>query len=268
MYSSEQQNISRAVKIAEGFERISLKEMDAVELMNRTDTKFAFNVAKLYALLEDALPMYRILEIKGEVVQPYESTYFDTVDFGMFCDHHCGKSNRYKVRRREYMLSGSNFLEVKQKVKGRTAKSRIKKDTEDDSLDAKSIDFLSAKTNLCVADLEPKLKNSFRRFMLVNTAAKERITIDVDLAFGNDVQKVNLPFLCIAEVKQEGFSRSSAFIQLLKRHGISEGSVSKYCIGAMLLYPHLKYNRFKPKLLTLKKISNDSKYSQLFTTGI
>lgn len=267
MYSAEQQHINRALEVAKKFERISLKEMDSVELMNRTDTKFAFNIEKLSSIFEDALPMYRILEIENQVGQPYESTYFDTCDFEMFRAHQSGRTNRFKIRRREYMLTGTNFLEVKQKVKGRTEKSRIKKKLEDEHFDENTSNFVCSVTQLDTSSLEPKLKNSFLRFMLVNTIAKERITVDVDLAFSNDVQQVRLPFLCIVEVKQEGFSRSSAFIQLLKHHGVCEGSISKYCVGTVLLYPQLKHNRFKPKMLTLKKISNDSKYSELFTSN-
>lgn len=265
MYSAEQQHIDRALEVAKKFDRISLKEMDSVELMNRTDTKYAFNIEKLSQIFADALPMYRILEIENQVGQPYESTYFDTNDFEMFRAHQSGKTNRFKIRRREYMLTGTNFLEVKQKVKGRTEKSRIKKKNADEHFDEFSSNFVCGLTQFDSACLEPKLKNSFLRFMLVNTVAKERITIDVDLSFSNDEKQVRLPFLCIAEVKQEGYSRSSAFIQLLKQHGVNEGSISKYCVGTILLYPHLKHNRFKPKILTLKKISNDSKYSQLFT---
>ena len=40
----------------------------------------------------------------------------------------------------------------------------------------------------------------------------------------------------------------------MKQHHIREGSISKYCLGIILLYPHLKKNRFKPFLLKLKKI--------------
>ncbi len=266
MYSTENQHISDVFETASKFQRISLEEMDTVQLMNRTDTKFVFNIEKLRAILEDAVSMYRILEVENTVGQPYESTYFDTIDFEMFRAHQNGRTNRFKIRRREYMLSGSNFLEVKQKVKGRTEKSRITKGVNDEHFDENSAKFLGRVTQFDAANLEPKLKNSFLRFMLVNTFAKERITIDVDLAFSNDIQNINLPFLCIVEVKQEGFSRSSAFIQLLKRHGICQTSLSKYCVGTILLYPHIKHNSFKPKMLTLKKISNDSKYFKLFAS--
>lgn len=264
MYSIENGHIDDVHEVAKKFERISLKEMDTVRLMNRTDTKFAFNIEKLKAVLEDAVPMYRILEIENSIGQLYHSTYFDTLDFEMFRAHQTGRTNRFKIRRREYTLSGSNFLEVKQKVKGRTTKTRIMKALSDEHFDENSVRFLGKTTQFDIAKLEVKLKNSFVRFMLVNTFAKERITIDVDLSYANEHKTVGLPFLCIVEVKQEGFSRSSAFIQLLKRHGICETSISKYCVGTILLYPQIKHNRFKPKMLTLKKISNDSKYSQLF----
>lgn len=263
-----EQHIEQAHSAAKELDRVSLKEMDAVKLMNRTDTKFVFNVEKLAAILHDAKSLYKILEIKGEVGQKYETVYFDTHDFDMFKAHQSGHLNRFKIRRREYKLSNSNFFEIKFKSnKGRTVKKRIDKMSEDAHFDDMTSNFLEGNSQFDSSQLEAKLTNSFTRFMLVNIKAKERITIDINLGFRNDEKSVSLPFLCIAEVKQEGFSMSSDFIQLLKRHSIISTSMSKYCVGAILLNPTLKHNRFKPKLLTLKKLSNDSKYSKLFTSS-
>jgi len=262
-----QGHIQKSFAIAENLQRVSLEEMDSVQLMNRTDTKFIFNVEKLPAILEDAKSLYKILEIKGQVGQKYETVYFDTRTFDMFKAHQSGHLNRYKIRRREYTLSGSNFFEVKFKSnKGRTVKKRIDKMSEDAHFDDMTSAFLGKHTDFNAEDLEPKLTNSFTRFMLVNIQAKERVTIDVDLQFRNNEKNVGLPFLGIVEVKQEGFSMSSNFIQLLKRHGIKLTSMSKYCVGAIMLYPELKHNRFKPKLLTLKKLSNDSKFFKFFAS--
>ena len=43
------------------FMPISLAEMDGVKLMDRTDTKFIFNIAHLSEILEEATNYYKIL---------------------------------------------------------------------------------------------------------------------------------------------------------------------------------------------------------------
>ena len=48
------------------FTPISLKNMDGVKLMNRSDTKFTFSSQKLPILLEKLIPFYNVLEINGK----------------------------------------------------------------------------------------------------------------------------------------------------------------------------------------------------------
>jgi len=250
--------------IVETFESISLEEMDRVKLMNRTDTKFTFNISKLPAIFEEAKKYYYILEISDSRAMDYETKYFDTADFEMYRIHQSGKLNRYKVRRREYLISGINFLEVKFKTnKGRTVKKRIKKPKDQEHFNPESAEFLREKSPYTSSDLEVKTINRFTRYTLVHKTAAERITIDLKLSFSNETDSVSLPFLVIAEVKQEGFSMNAQFIQILKKNRIYKQGMSKYCIGTTLLNKHLKHNNFKPKLLNLNKISNDKKYYDL-----
>ena len=60
------------------FTPISLKNMDGVKLMNRSDTKFTFSSQKLPILLEKLIPFYNVLEINGKRLHSYKSLYFDT----------------------------------------------------------------------------------------------------------------------------------------------------------------------------------------------
>ena len=48
------------------FEPIKLEEMGQVKLMNRTDTKYWFNLIQLQKLLESIKDSYYILKIDGE----------------------------------------------------------------------------------------------------------------------------------------------------------------------------------------------------------
>ena len=95
------------------FDPITLKEMDGVKLMDRTDTKFTFNISNLPSILEAAKAHYRILDIEGNRISRYKTLYFDTDDFNLYNEHHCGKLNRYKIRHRTYVESNLGFLEVK-----------------------------------------------------------------------------------------------------------------------------------------------------------
>ncbi len=105
---------------------ISLKEMDAVALLNRTDTKFVLSTDQLLQALAALQHDYRILSVAGQRLNHYRTLYFDTPNFDLYNLHVNERSDRYKVRSREYTDSRRSFLEVKHKTnKGRTIKERI-----------------------------------------------------------------------------------------------------------------------------------------------
>jgi hypothetical protein len=233
---------------------ISLKEMDGVKLMNRTDTKFAFNKNLLPEILKECRNDYRVLEIKNERLPSYKTLYFDTEDFNLFLDHHNDRPNRFKVRIRNYVESELFYLEAKLKVNGRTVKSRIKIPGFEHHLHDSTTEFIRDATGKDLP-LVPILWNSFKRITLVNNTEKERLTIDVGLEFEANGKKYSLPNLAIAEVKQENFNRYSKIIQVLRSHRIHESGLSKYCIGAVLSFPGIKYNKFKEKILLINRIN-------------
>jgi hypothetical protein len=250
--------LSRTIgKELEQFDPISLEEMDDVKLMNRVDTKFAFSIREFIAMLPELSEHYRVLLIEGTRTPFYESLYLDDDDFNFFKDHHRGRSNRFKVRFRKYVESNLLFLEIKEKVKGRTNKKRIKVDHIPDQLEQAHRDFIKSVIPE-EHDLHPVMWNSFHRVTLVNKTEKERLTLDFDLKFKWDGQLHHFDNLVIAELKQETVQRSSAFFSLMKKRMIRPYRLSKYCIGSIELYgtPYLKYNRFKKKLLHLKKIND------------
>ena len=96
-------NLSNAIS---DFSPITLKEMDRVKLMNRTDTKFAFRIDQLEPLLKKMQAYYKVLEVNKERIQAYNSLYFDTNDRKFYIDHHNSRVNRNKIRFREYVGSG------------------------------------------------------------------------------------------------------------------------------------------------------------------
>ncbi|HRD38564.1 MAG TPA: VTC domain-containing protein, partial [Bacteroidia bacterium] len=60
------------------FEPISLKEMDAVKLMDRTDTKFTFTENELEKVLLMVKDDYKVLEVEGKRQSAYKTLYYDT----------------------------------------------------------------------------------------------------------------------------------------------------------------------------------------------
>lgn len=103
-------------------------------------------------------------------------------------------------------------------------------------------------------DLEPKIWNSYTRTTLVDTIAGERVTLDTDLCFYFGDKHIALPNFVIAEVKQDGENRHSRFIRHMKSRLMRPDGISKYCLGIAMLYPEIKSNNFKEKILRIQKI--------------
>ena len=237
------------------FHPISLQEMDGVRLMNRTDTKFMIGRQQLEHLLLCLNKNYQVLEVEGTRISRYRTLYFDTPDFLCYRQHHSGKRNRFKVRKREYVESHISFLEYKEKTnKGRTVKSRIKLGEIGNTLNERENAFIDERTHLHLS-YESKLWNSFGRITLVDTAAGERLTIDTDIAFDMGDRRAGIPELVIIEVKRDENSGVSEVLRQLKHQLVRPESMSKYCLGVALLYPEMKSNNFKQKLLKIEKIN-------------
>lgn len=236
------------------FQGISLAQMDAVKLMNRTDRKYWFACELLPAILEEISDEYYIMEIGSERNLPYATTYYDTSLDEMYNNHHRGKLNRYKIRRRNYVSTGSSFLEIKFKSnKGRTMKVRRASEYGQEGFDAADREFLEAKSPYRCGDLEPSLENGFRRLMLVSKAMDERCTIDSELRFLGQDGRVELYDMVVVEVKTDGRSHSR-IIDALNQRRIKPSGFSKYCIGRSLTCEALKTNNFKRKHRQIEKI--------------
>lgn len=252
--------MKNAVKaILDTFEVITLEEMDRVKLMDRTDSKFNFNIAQLPKLLEEVRENYFVLEVSGTRMSRYETLYYDTPEFDLFKKHHNGRTNRYKIRLRRYVESDLNFFEVKFKNnKGRTIKKRVKKSDLNESITEKSLDLLAATAGMNPDSVEPKLWVNYNRITLVNKIEEERITIDLDLEVKNGDSTADFSGLVIVETKQSKLS-DTAFVRKLKELHIREGGTSKYCLAVSKLVPGIKQNNFKPAISTIQKIIDDKK---------
>jgi DNA-binding PadR family transcriptional regulator len=240
-----------------GFDKISLEEMSGIRLMSRIDSKYVVGLRDLYEILNRLEKDYFIQEIAGKRIFDYATLYYDTPGYEMYLAHQNGKLNRLKIRTREYTESHLCFLEIKMKSnKGVTEKIRIKHDRPDRIAGEGCHSFLRGNSPYTTSALEPKLWSYYRRITLVNKQKTERLTMDLDLRFQNDItqQIVELPRIAIVEIKKGGDSPSPA-LDLLSKMKMKASSVSKYCVGVALTEPEVKKNKLKSKLLMLNKIT-------------
>lgn len=239
------------------FEKISLKEMEAVKLMNRQDKKYWFHLNEMQEVLDQISNQYFVLSIDDIELLPYSTTYFDTAKNEMFLNHHNGKLNRYKVRKRTYVNSGISFLEIKFKSnKGRTIKKRIPIDSHKNDFSFPEEVFLSESLPYDASDLEPALQNNFRRITLVNKNMNERCTIDLNLQFEYKGKLIQLNDMVIVEIKTEGKAGNSPLSMALRDLRIKPSGFSKYCVGRTSTDLSLKSNSFKAKIRNIEKMLN------------
>jgi len=243
------------VNLLNTFKPIHLEQMDRVKLMNRVDTKFAFDLKILSDILAELVENYAILEINSVRIPSYQSQYFDDQNLTFYKAHHNGRANRIKVRIRKYVESNLLFLEIKHKFKGRTNKKRIEVD-DFNPIFTEEMNTFIVNNKVAQSPLVPILENSFHRITLVNKTKNERLTLDFDLSFKRENITKEFKNLVIAELKQEKIDRTSPFFVAMKNRIIRPYRLSKYCLGAMALYEKekIKINRFKKKYIYLQKI--------------
>lgn len=237
------------------FNKISLSQMDNVSLMRRIDTKYLLTQNDLLKILPSLKEDYKILEINGNRLMSYATLYFDSVLKNCFIDHHNGKSNRFKVRIRNYIESNLSFLEIKRKNNlGITKKERQEIESFQDYFSNKSIKFIQ-KNKIDPKKLEPTLYNNFKRLTLVNKCSAERVTIDLNLSYKIENEEKKFDKIVIIEVKQDPKLKQTKINKLLKSNSILPTNFSKYCIGVTNVFSDVKKNRFKELNLKLNKLN-------------
>lgn len=238
---------------------ISLDEMSAIRLMNRTDSKFLASEQQFASLLEMVRGNYMVQCIDGKRFAEYRTVYFDDSENSMYIRHHNGFLTRQKVRIRSYLDTGNYFFEVKLKNNhGRTKKKRIELHAADSYVADGAGEFLDSVAMLPIplADMTPKISNHFERITLVNNGKTERLTIDTGLSFHNEVsgQDRSMDNLVVIEVKRDG-NTYSPILEMLRELRIFKSGFSKYCIGMALTTPGIKRNRFNKKIRKISKLT-------------
>lgn len=240
------------------FNSHKLADLDKANLMSRVDVKFVLPIAFLPELLQQVKKDYSILDINGKRISRYYNQYFDTQKMDFYQNHHNGKLNRFKVRSRTYLDTNTKFLEVKFKNnQKRTIKSRIKLSGSAENQN-ESLAFIQQKMGQSFTDLTISQQGGYQRIALANEAAAERLTLDFNLWYQLDENKIpiDLPGFFIAELKQNKRSKRSPFYQLMSKNALFPASFSKYCIGCALLYgKRIKQNQFKAMLSKINQLN-------------
>jgi hypothetical protein len=245
-----------AAPMLEQFEALSLKQLDALKLMNRIDTKFVLPASCLLPLLSKASVHYKVLEIEGKRAMPYYTRYLDTEAHKLYLDHQNGRAVRYKIRYRTYLTTNDTFLEIKQKTnKGKTLKSRIKANAQN-LLQPSDFEYMQTIVALPTSPLNVASENWFNRITLASFVTNERITIDYGLTFKCGASECVLPNIIIVELKRERSLGKTPMQLILKNLKAYQRGFSKYCMGMALLKEELKKNSFKKNLLFINKLNN------------
>ena len=249
------------MSILEQMEPIGLADMKAVRLMNRVDQKYMAPASLLEELLGRVADGYYVQHIEGAALAPYRTLYFDTEGLDMYTMHHNQKLNRQKLRVRTYRSTDTTFFEIKNKDnKKKTRKVRIPIEVAmfDRALEVEEVRaFVDSKTPWPANALHECLENRFERITLVDKGMSERITIDSGIRFHNRATglEADIAKLLVIEVKHEVGAPTSAIERALHDLHILPRRMSKYCIGTALTDPSAKKNRFKEKLLYIRKVT-------------
>lgn len=232
----------------DAFIPVSLETLNSrAMLLNRIDCKYVFPLYSLEAMLHQCQKDYAVLEVNGARISGYQTRYYDTDELRSYFDHHRGRGNRFKVRRRIYEASGQAFLEVKFRTnKSRTDKQRLPIDANEPAFySEEGKQFIHRLTGLDTRSLKETMMVCYQRVTLLHKTNPEKVTFDLCPDFRNEKGTRNFQQLVIAEAKTERGGRMQ-FSEFMHRSQTPEGSLSKYCLGMIALDEALKHNHFKP----------------------
>ncbi len=233
--------------------------MKELSLMDRQESKFLIKSEAVCQLLKGLNKDYQVFSINDKNISTYITEYYDTQDLDFYRAHLVGKSNRMKVRIRNYVDSQISFIEIKKKNnKGRTTKNRREYVGDFPKvLDINDIIYVKDNGFDNDSNLLATLSVYYKRITLVSPILKERVTMDLDLSFTDNNQSKRFDDVCIIEVKQLKKSVSPIFDRLVAIQNVKE-PISKYCLGLLGLRPSLPHNLFKTKIYHFNKLRNNS----------
>lgn len=246
-------NNTKLNSILSKYSTLGLSDLPKEFLMRRQETKFILNTEQLLNCLELFRNECAALIINESLTHKYESKYFDSDDLKSYNDHHRGKSQRFKMRKRKYHSNGATFFELKlRNNKKYIQKFRIPSDFSKNYIVDEEKNLIYK--HLSGSDFTQQklvLQNDYDRIVLINSDRRLRITFDYNISFYSGNQSSQIDDVVIAELKYEKIPKD--YIDEMTKLGASQTSFSKYCVGTAILNPNVKRNNFKQNLVKIKK---------------
>lgn len=250
---------------------IGLDELtERAALMSRTDRKYLVPsrlvddlVRALADTLDDGL---QVLQIDGRRDFGYRSTYLDTARLESYRGAATGRRRRFKVRVRDYLDTGTSYLEVKTRgARGVAVKERVCRPAGTvermPALSPEELDFLASRLawsgpvgQEALRSLAPALLTSYRRTTLLVADEGARVTLDHGLSWSLPAcsasrHAASLGDLVVVETKSG--SRPGRADRLLWAAGARPVRLSKYATGLALTHA-LPANRWHRTLTRLR----------------
>lgn len=230
------------------FGSVSLEELNAVaSLLARVDRKYVVSLDQVVDLLRTQIDSLAILEIDGRRVSEYRSTYFDTDDLRSYRMTAHGSRMRFKIRVREYLDDGAQYLEIK--TLGRrdeTLKTRISgSDLTTTRLGPNALSFIHETIGPAfdLSTLTPTVTTAYRRLTLLERSTSSRVTVDLNLAFGS-VGGAEHHFDAVAIVETKSARGVTGVDRALWGTGLRPVRISKYGIAMALTHDELAANKW------------------------
>ena len=222
-------------------------------LLTRVDRKYIVTTGQLELLLDRIAGEAAVLEIGGRRLFGYRSVYFDTPSFDSYLGAAHRRPNRFKVRTRSYVDAtpdaGACWTEVKlRNRRGQTEKHRCAHDVAHTAeLTPSALAFVASFPRLrdLAHELDPAVTTTYRRSTIVMGAARATIDVDLACAAGDGRRRdriVTLGDRIIVETKSE--RAPSAVDRALWDMSVRPSTISKFAIGAAMLFPELPANKW------------------------
>lgn len=252
--SAQNEALNEALK---QFSHIDLADMPREVLMERLDRKYAFHFSRIPEIISLVTSDYQVIRAEGLVISPYNSLYLDTPACDFYRNHQRGFKNRVKVRYRAYPHTDTTFLEVKFKNnKNITSKERVLTDGMKWPLTTDLSQFVNGQLGSYPhADLKPTARIDYDRIGFIALDGDERFSIDFNIQFKMGKSASDFGSLAILEVKQRHYV-TTPVIRAMRKMGLTEVSLSKYCLAMSALDPMLKSNNFKPAFRKIQRINH------------
>lgn len=232
---------------------VTLGELERrAALQVRLDRKYIVGHEVFADLLGALDGSHGVLDIAGDRVFSYDTTYFDTETLLCYRAHVQGRRRRFKARSRLYVESGRCVFEVKLRGRcGETIKHALAQAPgEHGVLTPEARAFVGGHVQSFASDavgsLEPCLATRYRRITLVALERPERLTCDLDLRFSTaGGEHGRLAEGCVLIETKSGGGRSAADVALSRLAARPLDSLSKYCVGIALSGQDLPTNPFR-----------------------